>query len=733
MIRSLHRWFGLAAMALLIVLSISGTVLSLFPASEALQAPSVGTMSVADLASRVKAMEPSVEQIRRAPSGRITAFYFVGDQPASAIVDPATGKLEGTGDQSTLQRFLVNLHRSLFLGESGRLVSAAGAMTMLLLSISGMLLLARRVGGWRNFLKPLRGGSTNARLHSAVSRLAFPGLILSAVTALWMTASTFGYLPEGAASPEFPANVSGRMGMHVAALPALQDTRLDSLESLSFPTAGDTSDVYTIKTDAGEGYIDQGTGVMLGWSDTSGINRANRLIITLHTGRGLASLGLLLGISALAIPFLGWTGLASYFAGRSRNGGRSVAAGKASTIILVGSEGGTTWGFAETLRATLEAAGETAHVGPLSSFSPERYGKARRLVVMASTYGDGDAPAPAAGFLSRLADMEVPSGLPISILGFGDRSFANYCGFAKAIARLAEDRGWPVFLQFDTIDRQSPQEFARWGRGLSSAMGISIELNHVPGAPKTLALSLVSRRDYGASVQANTSILRFAIPDASLWQRLTGRGVPAFEAGDLAGISPGGSDLPRYYSLASGSSDGFIEICVRKHPGGLCSSQLTSLEPGQVVQAFIRKNPHFRPQRSNRPVILIGAGTGIGPLAGFARANHRRQPMHLYFGTRHPLADALYAEELETWKTDGRLASVLTAFSRASNPAYVQDLLKADAARVVQLILSGAQVLVCGGREMAAGVAAVLSEILASTGLSIATLKEEGRYAEDVY
>ena len=733
MIRSLHRWFGLVAALLLILLALSGTALSLFPAADALRAPSAASLSVAELAARVKAAEPSVEQIRRAPSGLITAFYFKGDAPVSAIVDPATGKVEGNGDQSSLQRFLTNLHRSLFLDDTGRIIAAAGAFSMLLLSCTGLFLLARRAGGFRQIFRPMRGGSAFTRLHAVVSRLAFPGLVLSCITALIMTASTFGYLPDGAESPEFPAQVSGGMGTDPASLPALKAIPVASLQSLSFPAEGDATDVFTVKTDQGEGYVDQGTGALIGWSDANFADKANRLVLALHTGRGMAWLGLLLGISALSVPFLGVTGLLGYVQGRRGRGARSKAANKASTIILVGSEGGTTWGFAETLRAALEAAGETAHVGALSSFSPRLYAKARRVILMASTYGDGEAPASSAGFLTRFEAEPVKPGLTLAILGFGDRSFAHYCGFARDIAAVAEKGGWPLALPFDTIDRQSPQDFARWGRSLSAALGLALELNHVPRPPRTFGLTLATRRDYGASLQANTAILRLQLPETSLWQRLTGRGFPAFEAGDLIGIIPDGSDLPRYYSLASGSRDGFVEICVRKHPGGLCSGQLTSLEPGQSIRAFIRKNPHFRPQTNRRPVILIGAGTGIGPLAGFARANDRHQPMYLYFGTRHPSVDALYAEELAGWQAEGRLSGVATAFSRATNPAYVQDILKADAGRLARLIAAGGQVLVCGGREMAAGVAQVLSDVLAASGLTIAGLKAEGRYAEDVY
>ena len=732
MIRSLHRWFGLAAALLLLLLSLSGALLALFPALEAAGTAPAGTLSVATLAARVKAAEPAVEQIRRAPSGRITAFYFKDDRPVSAVVDPQTGALGAAGDPSAVERFLVNLHRSLFLGDAGRATVGLAAASMLTLAVSGFALLARRAGGWRHLLGPMRG-SGQGRLHAAVSRLVFPGLALSALTGLWMSAASFGFLPEGAAEPDLPATVSGRIAGDLARLPALQAACLDSLQSLSFPAAGDATDIFTMKTDAGEAYIDQGTGLALAVSPAGAIDRAERLLTMLHTGRGLATLGLLLGLSALAVPFLGWTGIAAWLAGRSRFAGRSVAPGKATTVILVASEGGTTWGFAETLRATLTAAGDSVHVAPLSRFSAARYASAERLIVMAATYGDGAAPASAAGFLDRFAAEPVRTDLPLAVLGFGDRSFPAYCGFAEAIAGLAARRGWPLLLPFDTVDRQSPQDFARWGRSLSAALRLAFELNHRPTVPATVALPLVSRRDYGASLQAHTAILRFALPPVSLWQRLTGRGLARFAAGDLLGILPEGSDLPRFYSLASGTRDGFAEICVRKQPGGLCSGQLAALEPGERVRAFIRPNPQFRPARGRRPVILIGAGTGIGPLAGFARDNTRHRPMHLYVGARHPDADALYAEELAAWQDEGRLTQVRTAFSRAARPAYVQDLLKADAAKITRLIAAGGQVLVCGGREMAAGVSAVLAEALAATGITIAMLKAEGRYAEDIY
>ena len=732
MMRSLHRWPGVVAAILVTVVALSGAALSIFPAYQAWKMPAAVEANVADIATRVQARYPSVEQIRRAPSGRISAYHVEGGVSLSSIIDPATGSAVEALGTPTVQRFLTNLHRSLFLGDTGRIAVAAAAAALVVLCISGLSMLARRAGGWRRLFSRHRG-TGDGRRHATVARLTVAGLLLSSTTALWMAASTFGFVPEGNGPPPFPVAVSGKTGIAPGAIALLRDTPIEDLRLLTFPVAGDETDVLKLKTTEGEGYIDQGTGELLAWSDASTWEKAGEVISMLHTGRGAALLGLLLGFSALGVPIMSWTGIRLMIPALRFGKRTSVPAEEADTIVLVGSEGGSTWAFAETLRASLEAAGARVHTGSMASFAPDLWRKAERVILLAATYGDGDAPASAQDFLEHLEALSEAPKTPVAILGFGDCLYSSFCGFAQDVAAAAEAKGWEMLLPMDTVDRQSPQDFARWGRSLSEAMGVPFELQHETSPPATTELELLSRRDYGAEVQAPVSILRFALPKAGLWARLTGRAFPTFEAGDLLGVVPEGSPCPRFYSLASASSDGFLEICVRRQPGGLCSSQLTTLEPGESMRAFLRPHPNFRLEAGTRPVLLIGAGTGIGPLAGFARKNTKRQPMHLFFGARHPSSDALFTEEIADWQADGRLSSVITAYSRGTAPLYVQDALRHDAVRVARLVAEGAQIMVCGGRDMASGVASVLADILAGRGPTIASLKAEGRYAEDVY
>ena len=158
-----------------------------------------------------------------------------------------------------------------------------------------------------------------------------------------------------------------------------------------------------------------------------------------------------------------------------------------------------------------------------------------------------------------------------------------------------------------------------------------------------------------------------------------------------------------------------------------------ALEPGNTLAAFLRRNPGFHIPKDRGPVILVGAGTGLGPLAGFIRANDGRRPIHLYFGMRHPDSDFLYREELDAWLSDGRLASLTTGHSRGARPRYVQDAIALHQPEVIRAMREGARIMVCGGRDMAAGVAETMAGILEPLGMSPVKLKAEGRYVEDVY
>ena len=732
--RQLHRWLGLVAGTVALVLAISATMLAWDPVRDAWSAiPAQADLPVSVLAERVSATVPGVEEIRRLPSGDIVVYAFDAGQPRALRIDAADGRVLGAYEASAVSRWFKNLHRSFLLGDGGRVAAALVALAMFALSVSGLTLLLRRLGGWRRLASTVRG-TTLQRLHVLTGRGVVAVLLVTSLTALYMSAATFGLVSlETEPEPEVVSAPGASADLGAGELPLLQSLRVADLRRLNFPAASDPEDTWKVTTAQGRGWIDRGSGRMLAWVDASPAQRVHDWAMLLHTGEGAWVWALVLGLAAASIPLFWGTGLMLWWQMRRRTPHieHNSAVQQAEMLIFVASENGATWGFAQALHQALVRAGHKVHSAGLEHFQATP--AVRQIFVLAATYGDGQAPAHAAPALQRIERQPVATA-KVTVLGFGDRQFTGFCAFAEALDAALRERGWVPLLPLERIHQQSAQEFARWGEALAAALGEPLALDFRPRLPATTALTLRSREDYPGGAGEPAVILRFDWPAQRWVDRARGRGLARFVAGDLLGVLAPGSSVPRFYSLASGWRDGFIEICVRKLSGGVCSNHLHALQVGERIEAFVQPNPGFVLEGARRPVLLIGAGTGVAPLAGFIRGNRRQQPMHLYFGARNPALDYYFGPQIEDWLRERRLASLRTVFSRSKGGGgYVQDALQRDSTRLRELFAKGAIVRVCGSRAMASAVTKTLDDILGAMRLSVAQLKAAGRYAEDIF
>lgn len=737
MLRQFHSLPGLIAGLLLSLIAITGAILSIEPVRERFSAPVVeaGEMDVAASAGLIQSQYAEIDKIRQTPSGSIVVTFFEGEKAGANMVDPQSFKVLGPHAPAGWTRFFTNLHRTMLLGNDGRIAVGVSAGLMLLLTITGTMMLAARLGGYRALLRPMRGTPVQ-KWHANLGRLAMAGLLITSLSGIYLSLATFELIPDGSAQAAPSVSGSGGPRRPVQEIAALKGIDLKDLRELTFPYSADLTDTYTLTTATSVMQIDAATGEVLSVEPHSTARQIHELIYMLHTGQGLWPLALLLGLCGLAVPFFAITGGLIWWkrhAGKVRIA-RNSGVHDADTIILVGSEGKTSWGFAATLHAALVEAGQSVHSASMNDLA-KHYPRAQRLIILAATYGDGDAPDTAKRFMKKLETFETS--LPVAVLGFGDRTFPKFCRYAQTVATALAAKGCPDLLAPFWIDRQSTQDFAAWGEKLGARMGISLSLRHVVARPATTPLMLLTRAEYGADLQAPTAILRFGAPDDAAGAK---RGwlnrkpaLPSFEAGDLVGILPIGSDIPRFYSLATASTSGFLEICVRKQPGGLCSGFLHDLKPGEVIDVFIRANTKFHPKPGKAPLILVGAGAGIAPLMGFIRQNAARRPVHLFWGGRNPDSDFLYRNELLACLEDKRLAHLHAVFSRIAQGRYVQSEVLAQAPLLEVLIKEGAQIMVCGGREMGEQVARAFDAILKQIGRDVAMLREEGLYCEDVY
>ena len=412
-------------------------------------------------------------------------------------------------------------------------------------------------------------------------------------------------------------------------------------------------------------------------------------------------------------------------------------AGGADWLVAYASQTGTGEALAAHTLATLRTGGLAARVLGMEHVGEAELRAASRVLFIASTYGEGDAPDTAERFARMLAATDFPlDGLHYGVLALGDSSYAHFCGFGRALDAALQARGaQPLFARVE-MDRGSPAAIDTWQHHLSHLAGTMDAPDWSAPAYQQWRLDARELLNPGSAGAPVYLIKLSPAPGAS--------GVlPSWEAGDLVQLSaPADPDYPREYSIASIPSAGKLELMVRLHlredgSAGAASGWLCrEAQVGAAIALRLREHSRFRlGDNAGRPLILIGNGTGMAGLRAHLqqRAQQGEGRNWLVFGERNAAHDYFCRDEIVQWQASGMLEGLSVAFSRDGDELrYVQHLLAKQAGQLRAWVHTGAAIYVCGSLQgMAGGVHAVLSEVLGEAAM--AALTDEGRYRRDVY
>ncbi|MGE5490699.1 MAG: sulfite reductase subunit alpha [Actinomycetota bacterium] len=419
---------------------------------------------------------------------------------------------------------------------------------------------------------------------------------------------------------------------------------------------------------------------------------------------------------------------------RSATALKEAALDSPTWLVAYASQTGTAEDLAWQTARTLKLAGVAAHLCSLADLDADQLARADRILLVASTCGEGDAPDNGAAFAERLlgSDRSLDH-LHYGLLSLGDSSYAHFCGFGRALDGWMKERGAQPLFEAVEVDRCDAESIENWRRHIGHLAGTADAPDWT--APAFADWRLVERRRLNpGSLGGPVYHLELEPADVSCQ--------PVWESGDLAQIStPEDPDRPRDYSIASVPADGRIHLLVRqqRRPDGslgIASGWLTAgLGLDQTVKMRLRPHRLFRlGENVGRPLILIGNGTGLAGLRAHLRARAATGgPNWLIYGERNAAHDFHYRDEIEAWRSGGLLNRLDLAFSR-DEPAgsYVQDRLIDAGQELRRWMDQGAAIYVCGSRQgMAEGVDQALRYLLGVDTLE--TTAREGRYRRDIY
>jgi len=283
-------------------------------------------------------------------------------------------------------------------------------------------------------------------------------------------------------------------------------------------------------------------------------------------------------------------------------------AGEPIATVVWASQTGTAEEFAATCVEQLNGAGIAARLRGAEEVAVADL--TGTLLFVVSTTGDGDPPDNGIALWGALAAAEPGDldNLRFSVLGFGDSSYTDFCGFARKLDARIEYLGAQRIVDRALCEPDFEATAQAWAGRVTAALG---DRDPEPAVSKPLAQQSYSR----ASPLRTTIISNVALCGAGSDKdvRSVGFRLPVgtleYDAGDALGVWPYNAPESVAEFLDLTGLDGADEIAVGEQTMPLADALRRRLDitritpdllrfvherhPGDDLQAAIDDSPHF--------------------------------------------------------------------------------------------------------------------------------------------
>ncbi len=729
--RYCHLGFALTFSAFILIASLTGIILAIEPIEEQfdnkIDTRLINKQTVAKTIKILKNSYKEVYSFEINTHNKAIAYVVLKNGKNKRVyINPINGKEIGPiKERKYIYKWTTILHRSLFFKKTGRVLMGLCSFFLSLITITGIILIFKRQGGGVKFFKKVIKESNQQYYHVILGRWFILPILIITISGILLSLEKLRIFPIEKSNHKIDfSSIKSAPKLNITNFNIFNKTLLSKLKKIEFPFSDDVNDYYTLYLDDKEVLVNQITGEIISEYIYPINNLTTYYSYIIHTGHGNFIWSFILLLVCLSILYFMYSGFAMTRKRSKYVIKNSIHKKNAKVGIFVGSEGGSTIKYANTLHQQLLKQNINSYIAELNKF--EIYKNLEQIIILTATYGDGEPPANGRKFINKLDDTIIDKEIEYSILGFGSIAYKNFCQFAYDIKyKIQTKTNTKEAIPLATINNNSFEEYTNWANQISNYLGVDIKIQKEELGFKKL-------KTHSFKVKYITPIINRV--DNTFLLKLDGNCNLKYQSGDLLAIYPKNESKERLYSISK-TKNGEILIAVKKHEHGKISNFLSNKSKHHTVQAAIVRNSSFYFPKKSKQVIFIATGTGIGPFLGMIENNRKKVNTILYWGGKTKNSFNIYNSFIQKQIKNGNLQHLYTAFSRENNTkTYIQDIVSQQADFFANALKDKTVIMICGSVTMQKDLLRILNTICISKNKKpLSYYQNKGQILMDCY